>query len=151
MLQHLTGLALRLCRVDGFSCACLLDLHAELSRAAEREGTSLNASITRRLTESVGWGEGADHSEPERSRLLPALLIANAVVVGLAAILSVVILLIALAEVVRPFSRLTRRTTARRRRSPLQRAHRLRHRCAESRPESGIRHRERASPPRRRR
>ena len=72
------------------------DLHAELSRAAEREGTSLNASITRRLTESVGWGEGADHSEPERSRLLPALLIANAVVVGLAAILSVVILLIAL-------------------------------------------------------
>ena len=74
------------------------DLHAELSRAAEREGTSLNASITRRLTESVGWGEGVDHSEPERSsRLLPALLIANAVVVGLAAILSVVILLIALA------------------------------------------------------
>ena len=72
------------------------DLHAELSRAAEREGTSLNASITRRLTESVGWGGGADHSEPERSRLLPALLIANAVVVGLAAILSVVILLIAL-------------------------------------------------------
>ena len=72
------------------------DLHAELSRAAEREGTSLNASITRRLTESVGWGEGAGHSEPERSRLLPALLIANAVVVGLAAILSVVILLIAL-------------------------------------------------------
>ena len=72
------------------------DLHAELTRAAEREGTSLNALITRRLTESVGWGEGAGHSEPERSRLLPALLIANAVVVGLAAILSVVILLIAL-------------------------------------------------------
>ena len=74
------------------------DLHAELSRAAEREGTSLNASITRRLTESVGWGEGgADHHhEPERSRLLPALLIVNAVVVGLAAIISVVILLIAL-------------------------------------------------------
>ena len=73
------------------------DLHAELTRAAEREGTSLNASITRRLTESVGWGEeGAGHREPERSRLLPALLIANAVVVGLAAIVSVVILLIAL-------------------------------------------------------
>ena len=72
------------------------DLHAELTRAAEREGTSLNASITRRLTESVGWGEGAGQSEPERSRLLPALLIANAVVVGLAAIVSVVILLIAL-------------------------------------------------------
>ena len=72
------------------------DLHAELARAAEREGTSLNASITRRLTESVGWGEGAGRSEPGRSRLLPALLIANAVIVGLAAILSVVILLIAL-------------------------------------------------------
>jgi len=72
------------------------DLHAELTRAAEREGTSLNASITRRLSESVGWGKGADHSESKRSRLLPALLIANAVVVGLAAILSIVILLIAL-------------------------------------------------------
>lgn len=33
------------------------DLHAELTRAAEREGTSLNALITRRLTESVGWGK----------------------------------------------------------------------------------------------
>jgi hypothetical protein len=73
------------------------DLHAELSRAAEREGASLNASITRRLTESVGWGDGAERpTEPKRSRVLPALLIANGVVVGLAAILSVVILLIAL-------------------------------------------------------
>ncbi len=72
------------------------DLHAELTRAAEREGTSLNASITRRLTESVGLGGDAGRSEPGRSRLLPALLIANAVVVGLAAIVSVVILLIAL-------------------------------------------------------
>ena len=77
------------------------DLHAELTRAAEREGKSLNAFITGRLAGSVGWGdeEGAERSVPggarDTSRLLPALLVANGVVVGLAAVVSVVILLIA--------------------------------------------------------
>ena len=88
MLQHLTGLALRLCRVDGFSCGCL-----PTSMPSCRAPRS---SVLGLVPMALGWGEGADHSEPERSRLLPALLIANAVVVGLAAILSVVILLIAL-------------------------------------------------------
>jgi len=76
------------------------ELHAELTRAAEREGKSLNAFITGRLTRSVGWADGDDADAREevgrdRSRLLPALLVANGVVVGLAAVLSVVILLIA--------------------------------------------------------
>jgi HicB family len=76
------------------------DLHAELTQAAEREGKSLNAFITGRLAGSIGWGdgEGGDGREADRreeSRLLPALLVANGVVVGLAAIVSVVILLIA--------------------------------------------------------
>ncbi len=70
------------------------DLHAELTRAAEREGASLNASITRRLAESVGWGEGGDSGhEKTNSRLLPTLLVANGIIVGLAAIVSIVILL----------------------------------------------------------
>jgi hypothetical protein len=76
------------------------DLHAELTQAAEREGKSLNAFITGRLAGSVGWGDGdagddADARPREESRLLPALLVANGVVVGLAAVVSVVILLLA--------------------------------------------------------
>jgi hypothetical protein len=75
------------------------DLHAELTRAAEREGKSLNALITGRLARSIGWGDedsgdGGDASRRD-SRLLPALLVANGVVVGLAAVVSVVILLVA--------------------------------------------------------
>lgn len=74
------------------------DLHAELTRAAEREGKSLNAFITGRLGRSIGWGDAGDAVDTERvdrSRLLPALLVANGVVVGVAAIVSVAILLIA--------------------------------------------------------
>jgi hypothetical protein len=72
------------------------DLHAELTRAAEREGKSLNAFITGRLADSIGWGDAGDgDTRADRSRLLPALLVANGVVVGLAAIVSVAILLIA--------------------------------------------------------
>ena len=71
------------------------DLHAELTRAAEREGKSLNAFITGRLAGSIGWGDAGADAPADRSRLLPALLVANGVVVGLAAIVSVAILLIA--------------------------------------------------------
>jgi len=74
------------------------DLHAELTRSAEREGKSLNAFITGRLAGSIGWGDAGDGGETgngDRSRLLPALLVANGVVVGLAAIVSIAILLIA--------------------------------------------------------
>jgi len=76
------------------------DLHAELTRAAEREGKSLNAFITGQLAGSVGWGDGDAEDDAaarprDASRLLPALLVANGVVVGLAAVVSVVILLLA--------------------------------------------------------
>ena len=75
------------------------DLHAELTRAAEREGKSLNAYITGRLTDAVGWGDDKTEVDvPGRrddSRLVPALLVANGVVIALAAIVSLAILLFA--------------------------------------------------------
>jgi hypothetical protein len=76
-------------------------LHAELARAAEREGTSLNQFITGTLATKIGWGErGSEVSEPVRaadgrSRLVVAALIANVVVIGLAAIAAIAILLLA--------------------------------------------------------
>jgi len=75
------------------------DLHAELTRAAEREGKSLNAYITARLAAAVGRGEAEGDSDSssrrDDSRLLPALLVANGVVIALAAIVSLAILLFA--------------------------------------------------------
>ena len=75
------------------------DLHAELARAAEREGTSLNGYITGRLTESVGRpGERtADVPAPagRDARLVTWLLVANVVAVGLAGLAAIVILLVA--------------------------------------------------------
>ena len=65
------------------------DLHADLARAAEREGTSLNGYIIGRLTESVGRPErerGADApaAAGRDSRLVTWLLVANVAAVGLA-------------------------------------------------------------------
>jgi HicB-like protein involved in pilus formation len=71
------------------------DLHAELTRTAESEGKSLNAFITGRLAQSIGWGDAAHDGEPSRSRLLPMLLLANAVVVGVAAMAAVALLIFA--------------------------------------------------------
>ncbi len=84
-------------------------LHGALTEAAEREGTSLNQFITGTLASAIGWnGEapGAERPQPapqsgERrvvqhpSRALLAILIANAVAVGLAALGAVGILLLA--------------------------------------------------------
>ncbi|MCP9484675.1 MAG: type II toxin-antitoxin system HicB family antitoxin [Gaiellaceae bacterium MAG52_C11] len=78
-------------------------LHAELARAAEREGTSLNGFITGSLASTIGWrGEDGDSpalsSAPagrRQTRLLLAVLLANAVVVGVAAVAAVGILLLA--------------------------------------------------------
>ena len=75
-------------------------LHAELAKAAEREGTSLNQFITRSLAGAIGW-QGAG-SAPERrsgsrrADLTTVVLIVNAVVVGLAAVAAIAILLVAL-------------------------------------------------------
>jgi RNA polymerase sigma-B factor len=76
------------------------ELHAELARAAEREGTSLNGFITRSLAARVGWGdeqaveEAAQAADP-RTRLVLAALVANAVVIGLAAAAAIAILVLA--------------------------------------------------------
>jgi hypothetical protein len=76
-------------------------LHAAVTRAAERDGVSLNGFITARLTESVGW-TAADENRPDTtaegpapSRTLVWLLAANVAAVGLAAVAAVVILLVA--------------------------------------------------------
>lgn len=76
-------------------------LHGALTEAAEREGTSLNQFITGTLASAIGWsGDGkvrppgsAAQSGP--SRTLVAVLVANAVAVGLAALGAVGILLLA--------------------------------------------------------
>jgi hypothetical protein len=78
-------------------------LHAELARAAEREGVSLNGYITSRLSESVGLRRGAQGTVPEQaaeqprpSRTLVWALVVNAAAVFLAATAAIVILLVAI-------------------------------------------------------
>ena len=75
------------------------DLHAELARAAERQGTSLNGFIISSLTTSVGSStdESLDPAAPpgQDGRQLTWLLVANVVAVTLAGLAAVVILLIA--------------------------------------------------------
>jgi HicB family len=69
-------------------------LHAELARAAEREGTSLNAHIIRSLSDAA---HGA-RSEPERpsgGRLLRYAIIADLVLVAVAAVVAVALLIAA--------------------------------------------------------
>jgi len=81
-------------------------LHAELARAAEREGTSLNGFITGALASTIGWrgedgepgmGSAARTNAPatRQTRLLLVVLVANAVVVGLAALAALGVLLVA--------------------------------------------------------
>ena len=74
-------------------------LHAELARAAEREGISLNQFITGALASRIGWGEAGERATPSpvasRSRLVLVALVANVVVIGLAAIAAIAILLLA--------------------------------------------------------
>jgi hypothetical protein len=74
------------------------DLHAQLARAAEREGSSLNGYITARLRESVDGGPAdADPAARDGSSnaTLTRLLIVNSVAVAFAAAVALVILLVA--------------------------------------------------------
>ena len=83
-------------------------LHAELARAAEREGTSLNQFITSALSRTVGMSpdeEGGPAQAGEvvetparsgQSRVIAAALVANAVVIGLAAVAAIAVLVVAL-------------------------------------------------------
>lgn len=79
-------------------------LHAELARWAEREGVSLNQFITRTLSARIGWGseEGgveasavAPAPSERRSNLIMVALVANAIVIGLAAAAAIGVLVLA--------------------------------------------------------
>ncbi len=82
-------------------------LHAELTRAAEREGVSLNQFITSALASSIGWGNDEDGSPrvggeragtaqaTRHARLVVVALFANVVVIGLTAIAAITLLLLA--------------------------------------------------------
>jgi hypothetical protein len=95
-------------------------LHAELSRAAEREKVSLNQFITDVLAGAMGWraparkppvtravapiepeldeasGEPALAGRPRRRRMMDAIFVANGVIVALAAAVAIVVLVVAL-------------------------------------------------------
>ena len=67
-------------------------LHDELANAAEREGVSLNALVTGALAGAVGWRDPSGElrefraeSPAERPQWLRRVLVANVIVVGLAA------------------------------------------------------------------
>ena len=72
-------------------------LHAELVRASEREGTSLNAYIVAALSASVAWrrpgGSGAPAAAPSRG--LSLALKANLVVLAIAAAVAIALLIAA--------------------------------------------------------
>ena len=78
-------------------------LHAELARTAEREGVSLNQFITRTLAGRIGWGDEGEAEAPQsatvpagrRSNLILAALLANAIVIGLAAAAAIGVLVLA--------------------------------------------------------
>jgi hypothetical protein len=73
-------------------------LHADLAQAAEREGTSLNQFITAALATKIGSGPDEPRSEQNgtNSRVIAAALVANAVVIGLAAVAAIAVLIVAL-------------------------------------------------------
>ena len=76
-------------------------LHAELVRASEREGTSLNAYIVAALSSSVAWRRSAGAEQPSSAsaqppaRGLSLALTANLVVLAVAALIAVALLITA--------------------------------------------------------
>jgi hypothetical protein len=80
-------------------------LHAELSRAAEREGSSLNAYIIGVLSASIAWRQpGADRPPDAQApppaytrgtRALSLALVANLVVLAVAAAIAIALLVTA--------------------------------------------------------
>jgi hypothetical protein len=66
-------------------------LHGELAQAAERDGMSLNAYITRVLSGTVGQRE----PQPSGGRLLRIAVIADLVLVAVAALVAVALLIAA--------------------------------------------------------
>ena len=73
-------------------------LHAELARAAERDGTSLNGYIIARLGEAIGRPGATDaaaSTDARSTRTLTWLLVANVAAVALAGLAALVIVLVA--------------------------------------------------------
>jgi hypothetical protein len=68
------------------------ELHSELAQSAERDGSSLNAYITRILGDSVG---GATPRRGSGGRLLHYAVIADLVLVAIAALVAVALLIAA--------------------------------------------------------
>ena len=70
-------------------------LHAELARTAERDGQSLNAYITRVLDDEVGGRRERDPATRVAGRLVRAAVIADLVLVAVAAAIAIALLVIA--------------------------------------------------------
>jgi hypothetical protein len=70
-------------------------LHAELARAAEQDGQSLNAYITSKLGDEVDGGPAPDPAARVASRLIRAAIIADLVLVAVAAGIAIALLVIA--------------------------------------------------------
>jgi hypothetical protein len=74
------------------------DLHSELARAAERDGTSLNAYITQALSDSLN-GNGAEPraaaAPAAPSRFLRFAVIADLIMVAVATVAAVALLIVA--------------------------------------------------------
>jgi RNA polymerase sigma-B factor len=73
-------------------------LHTELARLADGEGVSLNQLITGMLASAARWSgdEKAGSTQPQRTTpWLRTLLIANVVVVALAAVAAIVFIILA--------------------------------------------------------
>ena len=68
------------------------ELHGDLAQAAERDGSSLNAYITRILADAVGRGAPRG---PAGGRLLRYAVIADLVLVAVAAVVAVALLIAA--------------------------------------------------------
>src|SRR5919206_3998293 len=71
------------------------ELHAELARAAERDGQSLNAYITGVLGGEVGDRREEDPATRVAGRLIRAAVIADLVLVAVAAAIAIALLVIA--------------------------------------------------------
>jgi hypothetical protein len=71
------------------------ELHAELARAAERDGQSLNAYITGVLDDEVHDTASPDPAARVAGRLIRAAIIADLVLVAVAAAIAIALLVIA--------------------------------------------------------
>jgi hypothetical protein len=70
-------------------------LHAELARAAEEDGQSLNAYITGVLGDDVDGGRPPDPAARVAGRLIRAAIIADLVLVAVAAAIAIALLVVA--------------------------------------------------------